>query len=83
MDIKVFYALQIFALDRDLMDFTFKEVWNKFTEFVKKGTREKSPTKDDYLYISNWILYDASVEVRCGFSYGFMDKIIAKYHRIK
>lgn len=82
MDIKVFYALQIFAISRDLMNLPFKEVWDKFTEFVKVGVR-KSPTKEDYLYISDWILYGASIEVRCGFSYGFMDKIIAKYYRIK
>ena len=82
MDIKVFYALQIFAISRDLIDSPFKEVWDRFTEFVKAGVR-KSPTKEDYLYISNWILYDASVDIRCGYSYGFMDKIIAKYYRIK
>ena len=83
MDIKVFYALQIFALSRDLIDLTFLEVWDKFTEFVEKGVKHPNPTREDYLDISEWILYDASVEVRCGFSYGFMDKIIAKYHRIK
>lgn len=79
MNSKVLLALQIFALDRDLMDLTFLEVLDRFTKFVAKGVKHPNPTKEDYLDISEWILYDASVDIRNGFSYGFMDKIIAKY----
>lgn len=83
MNSKVLLALQIFALSRGLIDLTFLEVFDRFTKFVAKGVKHPNPTKEDYLDISEWIIYDASVEVRCGFSYGFMDKIIAKYYRIK
>ena len=82
MNSKVLIALQVFAISRNLTDLTFNEVWDKFTNFVKNGVK-RSPTKEDYLDISEWILYDASVDIRNGFSYGFIDKIIAKYHRIK
>lgn len=78
MNSKVLIALQIFALSRDLIDLTFLEVWDKFTEFVEKGVKHPNPTREDYLDISEWIIYDASVDIRNGSSYGFMDKEIIR-----